>query len=134
LYVLLKSYRRKLNASEKAYTRLFLENPQPMWIYRKSDFRFLEVNDAAIELYGYTRDEFLQMTILEIRPKEDIARVLENRERQTSPGYSPSGMWRHFKKDGSLMYVKIESFALNYNGEPAEAFLMLRQPTSPEKR
>jgi PAS domain S-box-containing protein len=120
LYVLLKSYRRKLNASEKAYTRLFLENPQPMWIYRKSDFRFLEVNDAAIELYGYTRDEFLQMTILEIRPKEDIARVLENRERQTSPGYSPSGMWRHFKKDGSLMYVKIESFALNYNGEPAE--------------
>lgn len=63
-----------------------------MWIYCKDDFRFLEVNDAAIGLYGYTRAEFMQMTILDIRPEEDITRVQENRKRPETPGYSPSGI------------------------------------------
>lgn len=120
LLILLRSYRNKLNVSEKAYIRMFRENPQPMWIYRKADFRFLEVNDAAVGLYGYTREEFLQMTILDIRPKEDITRVRENRKAHTSPGYSPSGIWRHCKKDGSLMYVRVESFVITYNNEAAE--------------
>jgi PAS domain S-box-containing protein len=120
LFILLKSYRHKLNASEKAYMRMFRENPQPMWIYSKQDFRFLEVNDAAVGLYGYTREEFLQMTILDIRPKEDITRVRENGERPAEPGYSPSGIWRHCRKNGSLMYVKIESFVITYGGETAE--------------
>src|ERR1044072_2419332 len=120
LYILLKNYRDKLNVSEKAYIRMFRENPQPMWIYSKEDFRFLEVNDAAVGLYGYTREEFLQMTILDIRPKEDITRVRENRERLALTGYSPSGIWRHCKKDGSLMYIKVESFVITYGGEAAE--------------
>jgi PAS domain S-box-containing protein len=120
LYILLKNFKNKLNASEKAYIRMFRENPQPMWIYSKEDLRFLEVNDAAVALYGYTREEFLQMTILNIRPKEDITRVLESRARDQSPGYSPSGIWRHCRKDGSLMYVKIESFVIIYNAIPAE--------------
>ena len=120
LYILFKNYRNKLNASEKAYIRMFRENPQPMWIYSKQDFRFLEVNDAAVGLYGYTREEFLQMTILEIRPREDITRLRENREYPALPGYNPSGIWRHCKKDGSLMYVRIESFVITYGGEAAE--------------
>jgi len=120
LYILLKNYRDKLNVSEKAYIRMFRENPQPMWIYSKEDFRFLEVNDAAVGLYGYTREEFLQMTILDIRPKEDITRLRENRGGLALTGYSPSGIWRHCKKDGSLMYVKVESFVITYGGEAAE--------------
>ncbi|HEY0612321.1 MAG TPA: PAS domain S-box protein, partial [Chitinophaga sp.] len=120
LYILFKNYRKKLNASEKAYIRMFRENPQPMWIYSKEDFRFLEVNDAAVGLYGYTREEFLQRTILDIRPREDITRVHENRKQPASPGYNPSGIWRHRKKDGSLIYVRIESFVISYGGEAAE--------------
>jgi PAS domain S-box-containing protein len=120
LFILFKNYRNKLSASEKAYIRMFRENPQPMWIYSKQDFRFLEVNDAAVALYGYTREEFLQMTILDIRPKEDITRLRENREHPALPGYKPSGIWRHCKKDGSLMYVRIESFMITYGGEEVE--------------
>jgi PAS domain S-box-containing protein len=120
LYLLFKNYRNKLNASEKAYIRMFRENPQPMWIYSKQDFRFLEVNDAAVGLYGYTREEFLQMTILDIRPKEDITRLRENLEYPALTGYSSAGIWRHCKKDGSLMYAKIESFVIAYGGEAAE--------------
>ncbi|WP_298737392.1 PAS domain S-box protein [uncultured Chitinophaga sp.] len=120
LFLLLRNYRSQVITSERAYVRMFRENPQPMWIYRKRDFRYLEVNDAAIALYGYSREEFLQMTILDIRPKEDIERLLRNRDLQTKPGYSPSGIWRHFKKDGSLMYVRVEAFMIAYGDEPAE--------------
>jgi PAS domain S-box-containing protein len=120
LYILFNTYRKKLNVSEKAYIRMFRENPQPMWIFSKEDFRFLEVNDAAVELYGYTREEFLQMSILDIRPKEDVSKIREVLKQPATTGYSPSGVWRHCKKDGSLMYVRIESFVITYGNEAAE--------------
>lgn len=120
LYGLLEKHRNKLEASQRAYIRMFRENPQPMWIYSKQDFRFMEVNDAAVQLYGYTREEFLQMTVLDIRPEEDIDKIRESRLRAASLGYNPSGIWRHYKKDGSLMFVKIESFVITYEEEAAE--------------
>lgn len=120
LYGLLKRNQKKLETSEEAYIRMFRQNPQPMWIYHKKDFRFREVNDAAIQLYGYTRQEFLRMTILDIRPEDDVVRIREDAQLTTLPGYSSSGIWRHYKKDGSLMYVKIESFGITYHNEPAE--------------
>ena len=121
LYGLLKRNQKKLETSERAYMRMFRENPQPMWIYSKKDFRYLEVNDAAIQLYGYSREEFLRMTILDIRPKDDVVSIQESSQPGASRGgYSSSGIWRHYKKDGSLMYVKIESFFITYDNEPAE--------------
>jgi PAS domain S-box-containing protein len=120
LYGLLKANQNKLETSEKAYIRMFRENPQPMWIYSKKDFCFLEVNDAAIQLYGYTREEFLKMTILDIRPQEDARKLQETRLGDAGTGYTPSGIWRHYKKDGSLMYVRVESFVITYQEEPAE--------------
>ena len=78
-----------------------------MWIYDSETLRFLEVNQAAIDLYGWSREEFLKMTIMDIRPLEDVDRVLAH----VSLGGTqhPSGPWRHFHKDGSLHFVRISS-------------------------
>lgn len=117
LHGLIKRNMSRLEISQKAYMRMFRENPQPMWIFSKKDFRFLEVNDAAIRLYGYSREEFLRMTILDIRPAEDIPRL---RRSSQEAGTITSGQWRHYKKDGALMYVRVEAFVTSYDKQPAE--------------
>jgi PAS domain S-box-containing protein len=61
---------------EERYRLLFDDNPQPMWLFDAETLAFLEVNNAAIENYGYSREEFLQMTILDIRPQEDVVRLI----------------------------------------------------------
>ncbi len=66
-----------LRKSEAQYRLLFESNPQPMWVYDLTTFRFLAVNDAAVRHYGYSRAEFLDMTIKDIRPPEDV-KLLEN--------------------------------------------------------
>lgn len=119
LYSLIKKNMARLELSQKAYIRMFRENPQPMWIFSKKDFRFLEVNDAAIRLYNYSREEFLRMTILDIRPSEDIPRVRDTQQQSWS-GLMAAGHWRHYKKDGTLMHVRIAAFTTTYGKEPAE--------------
>lgn len=69
-----------LRESEASFRLLFQGNPQPMWVYDMQTLRFLEVNDAAIAHYCYTRDEFLQMTIAEIRPAQDVPQMLDSVE------------------------------------------------------
>lgn len=122
LYLVLKKNQDQLRSYGKAYIRLFRENPQPMWIFRRDDLRFLEVNDAATQLYGYTREEFLEMTIIDIRPAEDADKLHASHQRSmaTDKGLNIAGEWRHCKKDGSLMYVRIESFRTMYANESVE--------------
>jgi PAS domain S-box-containing protein len=67
-----------LAAYEEQYRILFDHNPNPMWVYDLETLRFLAVNDAAVYHYGYSRDEFFGMTIRDIRPPEDLARLDEN--------------------------------------------------------
>lgn len=68
----------KLRASEETYRYLFANHPHPMWIYDLKTLAFLEVNDAAIEKYGYSRAEFLQMTLKDIRPADELPSLMEN--------------------------------------------------------
>src|SRR5690348_11981823 len=82
------------------YRYLFQQNPTPMWIYEIGTLRFLEVNEAAIRRYGYTRDEFLAMTIADIRPPEDLPR-LQQMVRDHPPGFRDAGLWRHRLKSGA---------------------------------
>jgi PAS domain S-box-containing protein len=98
---------------------LFEANPQPMWIYDLETLRFLTVNNAAVQAYGYSRDEFLAMTIKDIRPAEDVPRLLENISVVTD-GLNLAGNWRHIKKDGSIIDVEITSHTLTYRGRAAE--------------
>ena len=101
---------------------LFENNPHPMWVYDLETLAFLAVNEAAIRHYGYSRDEFLAMTIPDIRPAEDVPALLENVARVTE-GLDPAGQWRHRRKDGSLVAVEITSHTLTFAGRPAELVL-----------
>lgn len=106
----------KRRQGEEHYRLLFEHNPQPMWVYDLDTLRFLDVNDAAIHHYGYSREEFLGMTIKEIRPPEDIPALLDMIERSMGKGLGMSGVWRHRKKDRSLIYVEIVSHPLPFGG------------------
>jgi PAS domain S-box-containing protein len=94
--------------SERNYRTLFEGHPQPMWLYDVDTLAFLNVNDAAIAEYGYSRDEFLAMTIKDIRPQEDLPKFLELLSTK-SPSFDRTGPWRHLLKDGSTVQVLITS-------------------------
>ncbi|NOH04850.1 MAG: PAS domain S-box protein [Chloroflexi bacterium] len=113
---------RKLTESEQRYKLLFENNPHPMWVYDLETLAFLMVNDAAIQQYGYTREEFLGMTIKDIRPSEELHALLENIAGRTAVMQSSSG-WKHRKKDGSLIDVEISSHSMTYGGRPARLVL-----------
>ncbi|MDR7333542.1 ATP-binding protein [Roseateles asaccharophilus] len=100
------------------YRQLFQANPLPMWVYDLETLRFLAVNEVACQKYGYTRDEFLAMTIRDIRPPEDIGAV-EQSVRLTPAQVFSSGVWRHRFKDGTIIFVLITSHELRYEGRPA---------------
>lgn len=107
-----------LRAKEEKYRYMFANNPQPMWIYDLESLAFLEVNDAAIAKYGYTREEFLGMTLKDIRPAEDIPALLVDVS-VTKRTYNPAGEWRHLTKSGDLMTVEITSHTVDFNGRVA---------------
>ena len=94
--------------SEQRYRLLFEANPHPMWVYDLKTLQFLAVNDTAVRCYGYSREEFLAMTIKDIRPEEDLPQ-LEAAIRRLTPTPSLSSQWRHRKKDGTLIDVEVNS-------------------------
>lgn len=106
VYFPLKSLRKRTQQAAKDYLQLFKINSVPMWIFDKKTLQFLLVNDAAVETYGYSREEFLAMTIKEIRPKEEWNK-LDTDLKRNQIGYKDIGMWTHMKKDGSLLTVQI---------------------------
>ncbi|MDP3462636.1 MAG: PAS domain S-box protein [Bacteroidales bacterium] len=107
-----------LAESEEKYRFMFANNPQPMWIYDIETLSFLEINDAAILHYGYTKDEFHSMTIKDIRPVEDITSLLNNITTSNDELYS-FGEWRHVKKNGEIITVEIISHSLEFNNRKA---------------
>jgi len=110
-----RNYQAALESSEARYRRMFVENPQPMWIYALESLRFLEVNDAAIEKYGYSHDEFLSMTIMDIRPDDEHERLIKSIS-ETSFELNHAGEWKHLKKNGEVIWVVIVSHLVTYNG------------------
>lgn len=117
----IKKAEKALIDSEFRYRQLFNSNPQPMWVYDIDTLSFLAVNDAAIEHYGYSREDFLNMTIKDIRPKEDIQKLMNSIK--FVDGVDHAGTWRHIKKDGSLIHVNIISHNLMFDGKKADLIL-----------
>lgn len=111
-----------LKDSEQRYRTLFQSNPHPMWVFDATTLRFLTVNDAAVARYGYTREEFLSMTVGDIRPEEDRAAFHANVVRLVGPLSTPR-TWRHRLKDGRTIRVEVTSHSLQYEGR--EAWLVL---------
>jgi len=88
------------------YYRVFDNHPIPMWIYEYGTLRFLAVNRAAIEKYGYSKKEFLSLTLKDIRDPKEIARMMESVQ-QNRPDAQYRGLWKHRKKDGTDFYVDL---------------------------
>ena len=114
---------QSLARSEERYRMLFEASPLPMWVYDAQTLRFLAVNDAAIRHYGYTRQEFLAMTIKQIRPREDVEAVLASIQGSGGPGSPMPGTWRHRTKDGTIIDVEITAGRVMFEGRPAALVL-----------
>jgi PAS domain S-box-containing protein len=104
-----------LRESESRYRHLFAASPLPMWVYEPGTLKFLMVNDAAVVHYGYSREAFLSMTLVDIRPPEDVPALLET-ARTIAVGDRSSGVWRHRKKDGSVIRVETISHDIVLDG------------------
>jgi PAS domain S-box-containing protein len=104
--------------SEERYRLLFARNPHPMWVYDAATLEFLEVNDAAIARYGYSRDEFRAMRITDIRPAEDLPRLQESLA-ASREAFDHSAGWRHTLKSGEVIDVDISSHNVTYGGRAA---------------
>jgi PAS domain S-box-containing protein len=106
--------------------KLFHVNPHPMWIYDLSTLSFLKVNDAAISLYGYSEQEFLNMKVSDIRPDEDVPALISSTDKiklEFHHDYHWSGTWRHLKKNGEMIYVEISSHETIFDGKKVELVL-----------
>jgi two-component system, cell cycle sensor histidine kinase and response regulator CckA len=117
-----KRARQALRESEEQYRMLFQNNPLPMWVFERKTLRFLAVNEAAVRHYGYAREEFSRMTIRDIRPSKDIPRLLAE-VANTQTGLQEMEVWRHCKKDGTIIDVEITGHDLNFQGADAELIL-----------
>ncbi len=118
-----KQAEEALRDSEERYRLLFESNPHPMWVYDLETLAFLAVNDAAVRHYGYSLEEFLAMTIKDIRPPQDIPELLEHLAKVTT-GLDEAGTWRHRKKDGTVIDVEITSHSLPFGGRRAKVILV----------
>lgn len=116
----LKQAETRLNESDLTSRYLFLSNPNPLWIYETSSLRFLEVNHAAVSMYGYSQEEFLSMTIADIRPEEDVAELLESVRAVKERFSNPQRVWRHRKKNSEIFYVNISGHGIRYEGKDCE--------------
>jgi PAS domain S-box-containing protein len=108
---------KDLEDGEQRYRMLFDIHPRPMWVVENKTLRFLAVNQAAVDHYGYSREEFLSMTAEQLRPPEDIAQLLKDFQ-DPSRSYMQR-VARHRKKNGEQIKVEIVSFNLAFDGRPA---------------
>ncbi|MES2764895.1 MAG: PAS domain-containing sensor histidine kinase [Bacteroidota bacterium] len=103
------------------YQLLFEKHPNPMLIFSLADFTILNINPAAIEKYGYSREEFLKLTMLDIRPAEDKEFFL-NFMASAEKNFRINGHWRHQKKNGEIIFVQVSSQPITWQGKEARIF------------
>lgn len=108
-----------LKASEEKYKFLFASSPLPKWIFDVETLEILEVNNSAVEHYGYSREEFLSMTIKDIRPPEDVYMIEKINRQQPRNETQRLGRWRHVKKNGDIIYVSLAGHEVQYEGRRA---------------
>ncbi len=112
----------KIRFIGESYRLLFEKNPLPMWVFDVKTLRFLAVNEAAVNHYGYSRDEFLRLTVRDIRPPEDLPaldRELEHLDSRTES----IGIWRHRKKDGTVIDAEVRSNEIDFTNHRARLVL-----------
>jgi diguanylate cyclase (GGDEF)-like protein/PAS domain S-box-containing protein len=124
ILTLLEEEIQAANRTSEDYRVLFESNPSPMWIYDLETLRFLRVNDAAQHIYGYSEEEFRQMTLLDIRPQEEVPRMLEDVGLERAEMVF-SGPWTHVYKDGRQSKVEVAAHTIHFNGRMARFCLVV---------
>jgi diguanylate cyclase (GGDEF)-like protein/PAS domain S-box-containing protein len=112
----------QLRSSENQYRNLFKNNPLPMVIYDREMRSILAVNDIAVDHYGYSRAEFLAMDLKDLYFPEQHADLVASVS-QVHDEIRRPGVWKHKKKNGTLMYVDVVTHDLSFNGRDARLAL-----------
>ncbi|HEY4773819.1 MAG TPA: PAS domain S-box protein, partial [Xanthobacteraceae bacterium] len=107
----------ELKQREATFRLLFDGNPLPMYVFDAQTLKFLAVNDAAVAQFGYSREQFLTMTVLDVRPAEDHHLLLS--ALRAFSGYHMAKGRHYFKADGSMFEADIYAGGLNFEGRPA---------------
>lgn len=110
-----------LNQSEIKYRHLFQNNPMPVWVLDADTLNFIDVNESASKLYGYSREEFLSMSSVDLRPDEEKSRYLKLD--RNLPGTHNTGLWKHRKKDGSIIHAEVTVHETEFLGKKARLVL-----------
>lgn len=119
-------HRARVEASELQYRNLFMHSPVPMWVYNDSNLAYTDVNQAAVKHYGYTREEFLGMTLADIRPEYAQAALNDAiATRDGDSGLYNAGIFKHRKKDGTIIDVHIYSSGIERHGKQYRLVLAL---------
>ena len=111
----------ELHSQAEQYKILFEGNPLPMWVYAVDTLQILAVNEAATKHYGYTVDEFLTLTVKDLRPPEDVLELIKTFAASNNGMHQ--GIWRHRKKDGTIISVEIVSHTVRFNGTASRLVL-----------
>ena len=125
--------RDALRRSEANFRNFFENSPAPMLLYDRDSGEFVDVNQAAVERYGYRRSEFLEMSIFDIRPKEDVPKLKAYMKTvpADSAHYRQAGEWRHLTKSGELLHVDVRVSSLVIDNRAVN--LVLVHDISPRK-
>ncbi len=118
----IRTTQRALQQSERRYRDLFEATPNPMYIFDAETLCFVAVNEVAVQRYGYSREEFAQMTVLELRPPDEVPRLRQSLAQH--PQHDPSldtlvhnmGIWRHRCRDGTILWVEVYTHTLILGG------------------
>lgn len=117
-----KHFEEALRDSEERYRLLFESTPQPIWVYNEETLAFLAVNEAATRTYGFTRDEFLSMTINDIRSGEDIPTLMINAA--APDDLVISSPWRHKTRDEKTIYVEMTSHPVVFDDKHSKLVIV----------
>ena len=126
------SYQKQVSFNLKEslgdFSMLFYNNPTPMWIYELPTLRIMKVNEAALKHYGYSEEEFLSMTIRDIRPRFEVAKFNEYLYRKAIPesslhGFNNAGVWKHVNKKGEIVYAEITGHEIRYDNHSCRVII-----------
>lgn len=121
-----KEAEQQLRESEERYRSMFDLSPHPLWVYDSETLSFLAVNQAAIQLYGFSREDFARMSLADIRPVDQVPELMRTlEENEGAPAGRNFGVFKHVKQDGTVIDVEVASSAIAFAGRPARLVLAM---------
>jgi len=112
-----RRFEEGLRRSEESFRYLFQKSPNVMWVVDRETLRFLQVNELAMRIYGYSEEEFLRMRVTDIRPPDEVPQLL-SLYRDDSSDFRTTGPWRHILKSGKTLHAEVSATSMIFGGHP----------------